>query len=351
MASITNIQTIKAPFKHKQGDIIDFMQQRYQFDAIELRKVKWVYRKSGIETRFSVLPDFTTNKEPILFKSGDAEVGISKRLQVYNKEAFELSKSLLKKAGDLKDITHLITVSCTGITAPGLELKLMQWLQLNVSQRAINFMGCYAAIHAIKQAQEIAALQPKAKVLVVDIELCTLHFQYNTKPDLVNSAMIFGDGAASWIIEANSEQGMEVLGSFNKVLHNENDKMAWYPSETGFLMQLSSYIPDIIGDNIKSLINAALSFYKVKNINEVSLCVHPGGLRILDKIAESLNFEKSKMESSYEILSEYGNMSSPTVVYVLQRMLEKKRILKGDKVLMIAFGPGLSIETCLLQLN
>lgn len=351
MASITKIHTIKAPFEHEQSDIIDFMQQRYQFDAIELRKVKWVYRKSGIETRYSVLPDFTSQNKPVLFRSGEAEVGISERLNVYNHEGFELSKALLNQFEDLTDITHLITISCTGIAAPGLELKLLQWLNSNASQRSINFMGCYAAIHGMKQAQEICALQPTAKVLLVDIELCTLHFQYSTKPDLVNSAMIFGDGAAAWIVEGNSRNGLEIIGTFNKVLHKENDKMAWYPSETGFLMQLSSYIPDIIGDNIKSLINDALTHYKVKNINDVSLCIHPGGLKILDKIAEAMNLEKGTMASSYEILSEYGNMSSPTVVYVLQRMMKANRVAIGDKVLMIAFGPGLSIETCLLQLN
>jgi len=351
LASITNIQTIKAPFEHKQNDIINFMQQYYQFDEIELRKVKWVYRKSGIVTRYSVLPDFTANKKPLLFSNGKNEVEISERLNVYNHEAFKLSKSLIEQFENLKNVTHLITISCTGIAAPGLELRLLQWLGQEIAQRAINFMGCYAAIHGMKQAQEICSLHPDAKVLLIDIELCTLHFQYSTKPDLVNSAMIFGDGAAAWIVEANQKQGLEIIGTFNKVLHTENDKMAWYPTETGFLMKLSSYIPDIIGDNIKSLITDALDYYKVKNINDVTLCVHPGGLKILDKIITAMGIEKDKLLSSYEILSEYGNMSSPTVVYVLQRMMATNRIAKGDKVLMIAFGPGLSIETCLLRFN
>ena len=193
---------------------------------------------------------------------------------------------------------------------------------------------------------------PNKRAAVIAVESPTATFQLDDY-SMVNivSAAIFGDGAAAWVVECESKTGLEIIGTFNKVLHNENDKMAWFPSETGFLMQLSSYIPDIIGDNIKSLINDALNYYKVQDVSGVSLCVHPGGLKILDKIAEAMDIEKDAMASSYEILSEYGNMSSPTVVYVLQRMLAQNRIPKGGKVLMIAFGPGLSIETCLLQLN
>jgi len=349
LASIRNIQTSKAPFKHNQMEIIQFMQVFYQFDAIEFRKVNWLYRQSGIQNRYSVLSDFTEGEEVRLFKDRTQEVGIEERLAVYNREAYQMSLNLLKgySAKELKSVTHLITVSCTGITAPGLELKLLEHLELDASQRAINFMGCYAAIHAMKQAQEICALHPDAKVLVVDIELCTLHFQYNTQPDLVNSAMIFGDGGASWIVELGD--GLELIGSFNKVLHHDKDKMAWFPSATGFLMQLSSYIPQVIGDNIKSLINDTVNHFNISDLSKVTWCIHPGGLKILDKIANVMDLAKEELVSSYEILSEYGNMSSPTVMYVLQRLIEKKRIPKGNQVLMLAFGPGLSIETTLLQ--
>lgn len=325
------------------------MQQFYQLDAVELRKVNWLYRQSGIQNRYSVIPDFTKGADTLLFNDATDEVRIEQRLEIYNREAYQMSLNLLKgyAQDDLQTVTHLITVSCTGITAPGLELKLLEHLKIEASQRAINFMGCYAAIHAMKQAQEICALHDNAKVLIVDIELCTLHFQYSTQPDLVNSAMIFGDGGASWIVEKGN--GLKIIGSYNKVLHNDKDKMAWYPSATGFLMQLSSYIPQVIGDNIKSLINDAVIHYNIKDLANVTWCVHPGGLKILDKIVQAMEIEKEDLLSSYEILSEFGNMSSPTVMYVLQRLIEKNRIPEGNKVLLLAFGPGLSIETTLLQ--
>jgi len=351
LTSIKNIQTAQAPFRHNQLDIIQFMQHFYNFDAVELRKVNWLYRQSGIKYRYSVLPDFTQGEEALLFREKSHEVGIEQRLEVYNQAACEMSLNLLQGYAkeDLQSVTHLITVSCTGITAPGLELRILEHLQIEASQRAINFMGCYAAIHAMKQSQEICALHKDAKVLVVDIELCTLHFQYSTQPDLVNSAMIFGDGGVSWMVENDTANELEIVGSYNKVLHNDKDKMAWFPSATGFLMQLSSYIPQVIGDNIKSLITDAISHYKIKDFSKVTWCVHPGGLKILDKIVAAMELEKDNLISSYEILSEYGNMSSPTVMYVLQRLQEKNRIPKGNQVLMLAFGPGLSIETTLLQ--
>ena len=349
MSRITQIKTLKAPYQHKQEEIINFMQSFYQFNDVDLRKIKWLYRKSGIDYRYSALPDFTGTKKPILFKDNNHEVSLTNRMDVFNVEALCLGKQLIETFPDeqINDVTHLITITCTGLSAPGLELELLRHLNENCTQRAINFMGCYAAIHGMKQAHEICALHSNAKVLVVDIELCTLHFQYNTQPDLVNSAMIFGDGAAAWMVEAQAERGLRILGAYNKVLRSESDKMAWYPSETGFLMQLSSYIPDVIGANIKSLINDAINYYKIEE--DFKYCIHPGGLRILDEIEKAMELGDNALQSSYEIMKEYGNMSSPTIIYVLNRMWEQNRIPKGKKVLLIAFGPGLSIETVLLE--
>lgn len=349
MTQITQIHTLEAPYKHKQEEIINFMQSFYQFNDVDLRKIKWIYRKSGIDFRYSVLPDFTEANNPELFQSQKTEVSLSKRMDVFNKEALNLGKRLIESFDKetIQNVTHLITITCTGLSAPGLELELLRHLDDSCTQRAINFMGCYAAIHGMKQAHEICALHPDAKVLVIDIELCTLHFQYNTQPDLVNSAMIFGDGAAAWIVDAKDSSGLTILGSFNKVLRSESDKMAWYPSETGFLMQLSSYIPEVIGANIKSLINDAISHYEIEE--DFEYCIHPGGLRILDEIQKAMDLKDDAMLSSYEILKEYGNMSSPTIIYVLNRMWEQNRIPKGKKVMLIAFGPGLSIETVLLE--
>lgn len=350
MAYINHLQTLKAPYQHRQEDIIHFMQDFYQFNDVDLRKVKWLYRKSGINYRYSVLPDFTKTQKAQLFTPSSKDISLTARMDQFNAEAPKLGEQLIHSFSSavLKDVTHLITITCTGLAAPGLELELLKHLEDNCSQRAINFMGCYAALHGTKQAHEICALHPEAKVLVIDIELCTLHFQYSTQSDLVNSAMIFGDGAAAWIVSNKQTPGsLKILGSFNKVLRSESDKMAWFPSETGFLMQLSSYIPDVIGSNIQSLINDAIKHYGLGD--DFDYCVHPGGLRILDEIAKAMDLDPEAMQSSYTILEEYGNMSSPTVMYVLNHMQKMGKQTSGKKVMLIAFGPGLSIETVLLE--
>ncbi len=357
MSYISSIFCQVPEHKHQQSDIIDFMQTFYQLDADTLRKTKWVYKKSGINFRYSVLPDFNKDKEQILFKTNSfKEIDIAKRLEIYNSEALILAKKLIANypISVLEKVTHLITISCTGIAAPGLELALKSLFVPQASQRAINFMGCYAAVHGIKQGFEISNTYKDALVLLVDIELCTLHFQYNTLPDLINSAMIFGDGGASWLIGKNIKSfsskkiKLKILGNYNQVLHSEQDKMAWYPSNSGFLMQLSSYIPELIGDNVLKLVSDAKAYFNIESTTPIKYCIHPGGLKILDKIAEALNINKEGLKSSYTILENFGNMSSPTVMFVLEDILKNNDLQKGEKLLLMAFGPGLSLETTLL---
>ena len=191
---------------HKQMDILQFMQTVYAANEVDKRKMKFLYHQSGIEQRYSVLADYskpvsdwkfypqTENLEP--FPS------LEQRMLVYNKQAPLLSvdaiRDCLNHKYDHKSITHLITVSCTGMSAPGLDLQLLELLDLdkNISRTSINFMGCYAAIHALKIADSICKSEADAIVLIVCTELCTLHFQREATTDNITSSLLFGDGVS-----------------------------------------------------------------------------------------------------------------------------------------------------------
>ena len=247
-----------------------------------------------------------------------------------------------------QSITHLITVTCTGMFAPGLDIELIKALNLtpNIDRNSINFMGCNAAILALKNVDNICRSNPDAKVLIVSTELCTLHFQKKYNDDYILSNMLFGDGSAAALITSKpSEMGGKSvkIDSFNSlILHKGYNDMAWQLSETGFLMNLTSYVSGMIKDNIKLMLD---SIHIEPNAIDY-WAIHPGGKKIVDDFFETLHIDSSKAAESYDILKNYGNMSSPTVLFVLKQVIEKNASSKkGETIFSAAFGPGLSIET------
>ena len=328
-------------------------------DETYKRKIKIVSAKTGIENRYSVVGDFEENvKEIELFdQSTDREPGLSERMQVYKKYATELSIKAIKKIPDFhqrKDhITHLITVTCTGLFAPGLDIELIRDLDLNpATQRSsVNFMGCNAAIIALKNADAICRSQADANVLVVCTELCTIHFQKRFNDDYLLSNLIFGDGAAAVILssqpqEEYSEKKVQVNRFDSMILHNGYRDMAWQLSETGFIMNLTSYVPGLIKENILPMLDKI----RLSPSSIAYWAIHPGGKKIVDDFATALDLDKSLLSETYDVLRNFGNMSSPTVLFVLKSVLKKAdRAELGEKIFAAAFGPGLSIETMQLQ--
>lgn len=317
-----------------------------------------MYSLSGIDTRHSVIPDYsrpmnewkfypqTENLEP--FPS------LEQRMSWYQKHAAPLSLDATRRCLDGKtreeEITHLITVSCTGMSAPGLDLQLMELLDLprNIDRTSINFMGCYAAIHAMKIAHQVCTNQPSAKVLVVCTELCTLHFQREASMDNMASSLLFGDGSAAILISGNSDPlpGIKIEEFYSEVIPKGKKDMAWELSSSGFLMTLSGYLPELIEEDFQSLVNRALkrSNLQQKDIDE--WCIHPGGRKILEAIEKSLGIQRAELKESYQVLREHGNMSSPTILFVLQKLFN--RYIHGretGRIFGAAFGPGLTMET------
>ena len=329
-------------------------------DLQTAKKINILARKSGIKQRYSVISDYSCQPEDFTFFARNRQLepmpGLSARMALYKQKALQLSLdaiSKLKNFSKLKQqLTHIITVTCTGMFAPGNDIDLINELKLNptVSRSGINFMGCNAAIIALRQADTICKADSSANVLIVCTELCSIHFQKRYNDDYILSNLIFGDGAAAVLVSgkpsAHREHAVQISRFDSMLVSNGYNDMAWQLSETGFIMNLSSYVSAIIKENMQPLFDAI--GLKPSEIRQWA--IHPGGKKILDDVAAALHLNNNELVHSYKVLSDFGNMSSPTVLFVLKQVIEEQEgIAKGHKVFTAAFGPGLSIETMQLQ--
>ncbi|MCH8487310.1 MAG: type III polyketide synthase [Candidatus Cyclonatronum sp.] len=356
-AYIHQIETDVPANSYTQEFAREFMKQHVaDRDAVK-RILHRVYALSGIDKRHSVITEFASGESGDFF---DAETqtflnpGTAARNDRYTREAKELFVRLARKtveASDFEtsDITHVVTASCTGFFAPGPEYFIVRGLGLPPSTRRyhIGFMGCYAAFPALKLAETITAEDPDAVVLIVCLELCTLHLQPKTDTDALLSAAVFGDGAGAAIVSrrepAAGKPALRMDGMFTALTPQGEQDMAWTIGDNGFDMVLSTYIPDIIQSNIGSLLAPILGD-KTEADQFGYWAIHPGGRAILDKIAQSLSLEPEQLGPSRQVLSEYGNMSSATILFVLKSLLYDFPAL-NKPVISMAFGPGLTVET------
>ncbi|MFZ4797270.1 MAG: type III polyketide synthase [Bacteroidia bacterium] len=353
MSFINKIGTATAPFKMNQTDVAHFMKNFYDISADEKRKIGLMYDRSGIQTRYSAIPDYNLNFEnkQLLPTNISAEFpSVNKRMELFFKVApamcVQAIKNCINEESELQSITHFITVSCTGMAAPGLDLIVMEQLNLpnNTHRTSVNFMGCYAVFHALKMADAFCKANPNNKVLIVSVELCTLHFQNTFSMENVAANLLFADGAAACIVsnESTFENAIELNSFYSQVLFNGKNDMAWHISDTGFLMTLSAYIPQLIESGIGSLLEGILKEAKLEKTAIQNWAIHPGGRKIVETIQKELNLTNQNVEASFNVLKNYGNMSSATVLFVLQQMQNEKR--KGN-VFACGFGPGLTLET------
>jgi predicted naringenin-chalcone synthase len=332
-------------------------------NEVEKRKLKFLYHQSAIETRYSVIPDYsldagkwefyhaTENLEP--FPNPEL------RMEWYHKNAPALSVSAVEKCVAQKikkdEITHLITVSCTGMSAPGLDLQIMEIMDLpkNIFRTSVNFMGCYAAIHGMKLADAFCKKDKNARVLVVCTELCTLHFQKEATLDNISSALLFGDGSAAILVvhDANHLEGLTMKSFYSEVDFNGKEYMSWQLSSSGFLMTLSGYVPELIEQGFNQFLQHALQNANMKETDISHWCIHPGGKRILTSIEKCTSVSENDLQYSFRVLNDYGNMSSPTILFVLKEIMDSIESKKEKKsnIFGAAFGPGLTMETFILS--
>jgi predicted naringenin-chalcone synthase len=361
LAEIISIGTAVPAYRHQQDDILHFMQQAHQLDEADKRKLAFLYRHSGIQTRYSVLPDYSLPEEEWTITQTTAVsangtlLSVDKRMALYKQEALPLSlraiEQCMKGMMDVTAVTHLVTVSCTGMSAPGLDLEIIEALQLDSSifRTSVNFMGCYAAVHALKLGKMICDTEPQAKVLIVATELCTLHFQQDYTPDNAAAALLFADGSAA-VLMANQPAGgrpaLSIDGFCANIAFKGKLDMAWGISNKGFLMSLSSYIPHLIREDISGLVQEALDKIRINRHSITHWCIHPGGRKILDEVEQQLQLHPNDLYFSRQVLEQYGNMSSATILFILKDILAALRHHpQPARVFGVAFGPGLTMET------
>lgn len=337
------------------------MQLYYEHD----RKLKAIFRSTGISHRYSVLDDYGKERDFSFYpntENFEPFPSTEMRMHEYQKHAAPLCIEAIRNCiaqrptVDLHSITHLIVVSCTGMYAPGLDIDLVEKLGLrhDVQRISINFMGCYAAFNGIKVGDAFCKADPTANVLIVCVELCSIHFQKQATEDNMLANALFADGAAAVLMQCQPAKGINLIPEafHNSLSFSKDPQMAWRVGNAGFEMKLTSYVPEIIKGGIKKLTDEMLgkineSFSAIKHF-----AIHPGGKKILEVIEQELGLTKEDNRYAYHVLNNYGNMSSPTVLFVLYDLLKELTPQnEGEAILSFAFGPGLTLESILFKIH
>ncbi len=368
--AIQSIGTAVPPNKISQELHYSILESANGMSRAEKLQLRKIYSRSGIETRHSVLAEFgrADSSENILFHPANhhPSLPVSGRMILFQKYAAALCREAIRNCMDnlpsvsVSDITHIVTFSCTGMSAPGIDIQLVEMVGLNrnVERTCVNFMGCYAGINALKVANHICRSVPSAVVLLAGVELCTLHYQKNEKQDQVVANALFADGAAACIV---SSENMDTLNGSVKLSMKDfysefepagKDEMIWSIGDFGFDLRLSSFVPDLIRENIYSMIKKLLTQARLSFSDIDFFAIHPGGIKILESCELALGISKSQNEKSYTVLRDYGNMSSVTIFFVLKNYMETFGIADtGKKILACAFGPGLTMESMIADVG
>lgn len=373
-AILRSLQAIVPETTLRQDEVRDVFAAQPELGRLAQRIVTASFNGSGIDTRYTVLDELSLTADTVQPQFFDQETGrllspsTKVRNEVYVREAWKLyvdaaRRSLEADPGIVAaDVTHVITVSCTGFYAPGPDYEIVRALGLpeNVERYHFGFMGCYASMPALRAAAQFCAANPDAVVLVVSVELCTLHLRSSEDPDMIVATSLFADGAAAGLVTARTfDQAVPgfALDRFHTGIIPEGKKdMAWMIGDAGFEMILSTAVPQLIGDNITAALSPMFhadalgtSFDDGRIGEQVAhWAIHPGGRSILDKVEEHLGLSEQQLHPAREVLRQYGNMSSATVLFVLRSILQQEGARDGERVAAMAFGPGLTAEAALM---
>jgi predicted naringenin-chalcone synthase len=280
----------------------------------------------------------------------------SGRMDRYARDAGALAmaaaRDALTRGGVVaREVTHLVTVSCTGFGAPGVDATLIEGLGLRatVQRTHIGFMGCHGAINALRVAKgfaEAGGREDAAVVLVVCVELCSLHFQYGARPDQMVANALFADGAAAAVVTARGEEGPRLASTGSLLVPGSREAMTWRVGDHGFEMTLSARVPDLIREHLPAFLREWLGGLGIGVEGVGSWAIHPGGPRVISTVVEALGLPPGAATASRRVLAERGNMSSPTVLVIARALLDGGG--EGLPMVGLAFGPGLVIEAFLL---
>lgn len=358
-AVIRSIGTAVPASRLAQSAIRDLFAAQEGTDRLTRRLIHAAFDAAAIDTRHTVIDELIRPGT-----AGGTFVGRDDRLlapstgtrnAVYRSAAPPLFAAAARDALDraktpASTVTHVVTVSCTGFFAPGPDFRLVRDLGIPASAERyhLGFMGCAAALPALRMAARLCDAQPGSVVLVVCAELCSLHLRVSSDPDQIVASAVFADGAAAALVTSESpmegDQPFLGLDGFGTALTGDGEKaMDWTIGDEGFEMVLTAEVPRIVGREIRAAVENVAGDGGIEAVD--AWAIHPGGRSILDRVQAGLGLTDPAMTASREVLREYGNMSSATVLFILQRLLADDTLADGARVVGIGFGPGLSVES------
>jgi predicted naringenin-chalcone synthase len=326
-----------------------------------------MYGQTGIDTRHFALPAEliadvlagTRHSGSVFLPTGtpdDCGPTTGERMQHYADLAPPLAvaaavDAVRRSTINATDLTHLITVSCTGFVAPGIDLALIRALNLrpSVQRTHVGYMGCHGALNGLRVARAFADAEPDARILLCAVELCSLHYHYGWNPSKMIANALFADGAAAVVgvpASAAPPDAWRVVAAGSCLVPDSADAMTWTISDHGFEMTLSKQVPGLIARHLRPWLEAWLAEQGVALAEVRSWAIHPGGPRILGAVEEGLNLPREAAAASRAVFAAYGNMSSPTVLFILDRL---RRTGAPRPCVMLGFGPGLMAEAALLR--
>lgn len=363
---LIGIGTAVPEFALSQTQVRDLFLAQPDVAPLTARIIRAAYDGSAIDRRHTVIDDLAGG-DGIFIDAEHGAVrspGTAARNERYAREAPRLSETAarraLRSAGvEPSEITHVVTASCTGFYAPGPEYRLVRDLALDptVEREHIGFMGCAAAIPALRSAWRICTADPTATVLVACAEVCSIHIRSSPDPDQIVASAVFADGAAAAVVTAREARfdggegagpspdrpswALELTGFTTALTTDGEQDMAWIIGDHGFEMTLTGNVPRIVGREVQAALAPVLE--RVGPVDQ--WVVHPGGRSILDRFEQAMQLDEGALQRSRRILRDYGNMSSATVLFILADLLRDPTAAHDERVLVTAFGPGLAVET------
>jgi alpha-pyrone synthase len=330
-------------------------------------QMTWVplmYTQTGIDARHLTLPraliddvlNGTRHSGSVFLPSDSPEdqgPTTAQRMAIYDEDAGPLAlraarQALLQSREAPERVTHLVTVSCTGFIAPGIDLALIRGLGLppTVQRTHVGFMGCHGALNGLRVASAFLGADPNAVVLLCAVELCSLHYHYGWDPQRIVANALFADGAAAVIgtHPGDDSRAWRMSASGSCILPDSADAMAWTIGDHGFEMRLSKGVPQLIARNIGPWMSSWLAQNDLRLQDVASWAIHPGGPRILEAVEEGLGISRDSTLDARAVFAEHGNMSSPTVLFILDRLRKQSA---PRPCVALGFGPGLAAEAAL----
>ncbi len=315
------------------------------------RRARAIFLNTGVEFRYAAIEGEFFDHERSTRERNDEYMGKAVPLG-----ATTIEGACAEAGVRPQDIDDLLVVSCTGLEIPGLDLRLAGALGMSPTLRrtCVLGMGCYGAFPALERAREVVLAQPDHIALVLALELCSLHMQFDgTRIETIVASALFGDGASAVVVGASPRERVtpHLVDALTFCDYQTFDHMGMQISDHGFTMRLSAYVPEVLASNVAPVVGRLLTPHHL-DVKDVRFwAVHPGSGKILDHVQERLGLEKQQLDFSRRVLCNYGNMSSPTIFFVLDEIARHGHPQPGDYGVMMAFGPGLTLEMALVRWN